>query len=111
MFRWKRGLLHALIPFGLAIAAGFAILVLTNPADPEQLGEGVGRFAAACFVVGLGISYLAQTGRKRAALGTSLALVAVIGGLVAFVTSSAHHDRPRATARDRAPADAFRALS
>ena len=55
MFRWKRGLLHALIPFGLAVAGGLVLLLVAQPADPEKLGEGVGRFGAVCFVLGLGI--------------------------------------------------------
>lgn len=101
MFRWKRGVLHALIPFGLAIAGGLAILVTKNPADPEKLGEGVGRFAFCAFIAGLGISYLAQTGRKKAALWASLALVAAVGALAAIIATTA--PRQRLHAADRAP--------
>ena len=103
MFRWKRGLLHALIPFGLAVAGGLVLLLVVHPADPEKLGEGVGRFGAACFVAGLGISYLAQTGRKKAALTASLALVAGVGTLVALLLVTMSDAKPVPTARDRAP--------
>ncbi len=103
MFRWKRGLLHALIPFGLAIAAGLVLLLVTDPVDPDKLGEGVGRFGAACFVAGLGISYLAQTGKQRAAVVASIALVAGIGVLVALIVVTKPPARAHATARDRAP--------
>src|SRR3954471_15420042 len=99
MFRWKRGLLHALIPFGLAIAGGLALLFLKPAADPEKLGEGVGRFAATCFVAGLAISYLVQTGRKKAAVGASVALIAGVGALVAMIVVTGH-DRPQIRAMD-----------
>jgi hypothetical protein len=101
MFRWKRGLLHALIPFGLAIAGGLALLVVKEPVDPEKLGEGVGRFAFFMLLAGLGISYLAQTGRKKAAWLAALALVGGIGALAA-VLATAHGPR-RVHAADRAP--------
>ena len=101
MFRWKRALLHALLPFGLAIAGGLVLLLTKAPADPEKLGEGVGRFACFAFLAGLGISYLAQTGRKRTALTISLALLAGVGALAAVLatTHGGAHVRPA----DRAP--------
>ncbi|HEV7555831.1 MAG TPA: hypothetical protein VGO00_10270 [Kofleriaceae bacterium] len=95
MFRWKRAVLHALIPFGLVVLVGLVALFVTDPVDPEKAGEGVGRFAAVAFVIGIAISYLWQTGKKLAAKLTALALllfVAAIGiGLVTNDTHRRHH--------------------
>jgi len=101
MFRWKRALLHALIPFGLVIVGGFVLFAVTSPVDAEKAGEGVGRFAGVALVAGLGISYLAQTGRQKAAalLGVGLVvLISVVVGLVAMPPRA----RPLRAA-DRAP--------
>lgn len=101
MFRWKRGALHGLFGFGLVVAGGLALFLATDPVDPEKAGEGVGRLSVFGFLAGLGISYLVQTKRKKAALGVVLALVAGIGAIVAVV-ATAPRARPLRAA-DRAP--------
>jgi hypothetical protein len=104
MFRWKRGLLHAAIPFALVIAAGLVALLATNPVDPDKAGEGIGRFAFFAFLAGLGVSYLAQTGRRKAALWTGLGLVAVIAAVTVSVIAASRGNAPkRLSAADRAP--------
>lgn len=101
MFRWKRGVLHGAIAFGLVIVGGLALFLTTHPVNAEKAGEGVGRFSVFAFLAGIGISYLVQTGRKKAALGVVVALVAGIAGIVALVVATPHARPLRAA--DRAP--------
>jgi hypothetical protein len=102
MFRWKRALLHGLIPFGVVMVVGLVLVLATDVPDPEKFGEGVGRFVVFAYLGGLGISYLAQTGRKRAALAASLAIVAAIGAIVAVAVSNVPRGKPL-RAIDREP--------
>jgi len=102
VFRWKRALLHALIPFGLVIAVGLVALIVTDPVDPEKAGEGVGRFAAVAFVIGVAISYLWQTGKKLAAKLTALGLVLFVAALAIGLVTADTHPRRHSVA-DRSP--------
>ncbi len=102
MFRWKRAIVHGLIPFGVVIAGGLLLLIATKPIDPGRAGEGVGRFAAIAWLAGVGISYLAQTGRKNAARWTGVGLVVGVGAIVAgLVATTRHPSRGRGV--DRSP--------
>jgi hypothetical protein len=101
MFRWRRALLHALIPFFLVIAGGLALFALIKPVDAAKAGEGVGRFATFALAAGLGGSYLVQTGRRRAALLSGLGLVTVIVAVVGLLVMRPHPSPLRAA--DRAP--------
>src|SRR5262245_6857027 len=66
-YSWKRAALHGLIPFGLVLVGATIVGFATRIANPEKFGEGVGQLAGVGFLVGFGVSYLAQTGRRRAA--------------------------------------------
>jgi hypothetical protein len=73
-FRWGRGLLHALLALGLVILAFAVVAAVVPVADPRRFGEGVGRFSFFVGLAVLGVSWLAQTGRRLAAW--------LVGGLV-----------------------------
>jgi hypothetical protein len=87
-FSWKRGFKHALIPVALVIVAAVVLSTTRHIADPEKFGEGVGRFAAVCLGLGLGISALIQKGKHGAAwaLGLSLAGL-IVGGTIYLVVA------------------------
>jgi hypothetical protein len=89
MFRWNRALLHGLIPLVLVVVAGLAVLFVAHSVDPEKAGKGVGQFACFAYFAGIGISYLAQTGRKQVALWTSVGLVGLVGLLLGLAISLA----------------------
>ncbi len=79
-FRVGRGLLHAFLTL-VAILGIFGTLAVVLPvADPERFGEGVGRFAFFTCLGALGVSALAQTGRRIAAW--------VVGGLLVMSVAS-----------------------
>lgn len=84
MFSWKRGILHALIPFAAVIALGLLVVAVKDVADPEKFGEGLGRFAVVSLLAGMAVSYLFQTGKRKAGWGVLAGFVLVIGA-VAFV--------------------------
>lgn len=84
-FRWKRGLLHALIPFAGVIAMGLIVLFVQDPKDPEKFGEGLGRFAMVSLLAGLGSSYLFQTGKRKAGAIVAALIGAAIVGLTAML--------------------------
>jgi hypothetical protein len=76
-FRWGRGILHALLALGLVVLAFAAVTVIVPVADPRRFGEGVGRFSFFVGLAVLGVSWLAQTGRRLAAW--------LVGGLVSVL--------------------------
>lgn len=84
-FRWSRALLHvgiAVVVFALitgALAAAFGV------ADPRRFGEGVGRFLVFMSLGTVGVSWLAQTGRKLAAIVTGGLLTALVIGLASAI--------------------------
>ncbi len=87
-FRWGRGALHALLALGLVVLAFAAVAALVPVADPRRFGEGVGRFSVFVALIVLGISWLAQTGRKLAAWlvgGLLFVTLAGVGVLIAVV--------------------------
>ncbi len=94
-------MIHGLLGFGFVVAGGLALFLATDPVDAEKAGEGVGRLSVFGFLAALGISYLVQTKRKKAALGVLLALLAGLGALVAVI-ATAPRARPLRAA-DRAP--------
>lgn len=82
-FRWGRGVLHALLALGLVVLAFAAVTVVVPVADPRRFGEGVGRFSFFVGLAVLGVSWLAQTGRRLAAwVVGGLVLAAVVGVFV-----------------------------
>jgi hypothetical protein len=92
-FSWKRAIKHAAIPCLLVFVAGLALGV--NSADPEKAGEGVGRFLVVVFGVSAGVSYLVQTGRKKAAIGVAVGSVAlVVLAVVALWNEGGGHRKP-----------------
>jgi len=84
-FRWGPGALHALFALGLVILL-FAVINAAVPvADPRRFGEGVGRFSLFIGLGTLGVSWLAQTGRRLAALLVGALLLAVVLAVVGMV--------------------------
>lgn len=84
-FRVGRGLLHASLTL-VAIIAIFGTLLFVLPvADPHRYGEGVGRFAFFMCLGALGVSALAQTGRRTAAWVVGGLLLALVAGLVVLL--------------------------
>jgi hypothetical protein len=73
-FGWGRGVLHALLALGLVVLAFAVVTAVVPVADPRRFGEGVGRFSFFVGLAVLGVSWLAQTGRRLAAW--------VVGGLL-----------------------------
>jgi hypothetical protein len=81
-FRWGRGLLHAVLAL-VAIMIVFGILAVVLPvADPKRFGEGVGRFSLFMGLGALGVSALAQTGRRAAAWVAGVVLAVAVAALV-----------------------------
>ena len=79
-FSWKQGLVHALIPLAYVMLVGGVLSGLGRIADPFRFGQALGRSSVGLMLLALAISYLAQTGRRRLALGLALALTLVIVG-------------------------------
>jgi hypothetical protein len=102
-YSWKRGLLHGLIWVVLVIAAGGIIAASAGNADPEKIGEGTGRFALFALVLGVGISYLFQTGKRTLGWVAAAILFAGIAGLTVFAITYEREPAPPLTASDRAP--------
>jgi len=84
VFRWKRALLHGLIPVGAVVAIGIVLVAVAKPADPEKLGESMGTFVLFAYLAGCGISWLGQTGRRRAAWLGGIALGLVMAAMLAL---------------------------
>ncbi len=87
-FSNKRAALHALVPVIVMVVIAGVVATTTSVANPEKFGEGTGRFAVFVFAVAYGISYLAQTGRNRAALGTGLGFAGVVVGLGILISTA-----------------------
>jgi hypothetical protein len=83
-FSWRRGLLHALVPFAVLIVSTVTIAAAADVADPRRFGEGVGRLSVFVFGGGFGVSYLAQTGRKQWALAAGVAGAALLVAVIAL---------------------------
>ncbi|PKN54200.1 MAG: hypothetical protein CVU56_27855 [Deltaproteobacteria bacterium HGW-Deltaproteobacteria-14] len=100
-FSIKRGILHAGVVVGVAIVALAVLAVAAGVRDPQKFGRGSAPFVAFSGFVAFAVSWLAQTGRRRAALGVALGVLALIAVVVVVVTSTG----PAAWASDadRAP--------
>lgn len=103
MFQWKRGVRHALVPVVVVIGGSAALAFGFGVADAEKLGEGIGRFAAVAFALGLGISYLAQTGRRNQAIVASVLFGAALAALAVVIVVGASHRTQPLPERDRVP--------
>jgi hypothetical protein len=88
-FSWKRGILHALLFLGVVVAAGAVAAVVARPVEPYRFGQGVGRLAAFAGLLGLGFSWLLQSGRRRLAWLVVAAAVALVAGLAVFLLVAA----------------------
>jgi hypothetical protein len=99
-FSWRRAAKHVAIPIVLVIVAMAALS--TQAANPEKFGEACGQFLVFVLVVALAASYLAQTGRRRAAIGVSVAAVVAIGGLVVAIVAT-RPTHAKLSASDRMP--------
>ncbi len=83
-FSWKQGLVHALVPLAYVMVVGGLLSGLNVVARPYELGRALGRASVFLMLAALGVSYLAQTGRRGPAIGLGVALaVVVVGGTVA----------------------------
>lgn len=108
-FRWGRGLLHAAIALVIIIAA-FGVLAVTLPvADPHRFGEGVGRFSFFMALGALGVSALAQTGRRVAAWLVGGLLTVLVLGLAVVLLAVAPERGAEAQARPLPTDDLVRA--
>lgn len=83
-FSWRRGLVHAALVLAVIVVAGAVLAGAGLVEDPQRFGEGVGRFAVAALIVAWGVSYLAQTGRRRAAWALALGTTALVAALIAY---------------------------
>jgi hypothetical protein len=97
----KRALFHAVITCVVVVAMAVAVAGGGLVQDPEKFGEGVGR--ALLFIGGgaFAVSWLAQKGRKTAALAIVVGVLA-LAGLAVGLGLHALHARDFAAA-DRAP--------
>jgi len=84
-FSAKRAALHVGIALGVLILAGVIAVAAGVVKNPSRFGQGLGRFGAFLILGTLGISFLAQTGRRRAAWITAGATLATLAVLVAAV--------------------------
>lgn len=76
--------MHALIPLAFVMLVGGLLSGLGHVADPFRFGQALGRSAAGTMLAALGISYLAQTGRRRLARGLAVVLtLALVGATIA----------------------------
>lgn len=97
-FSWKQGLVHALVPLAYVMLVGGVLSGLDVVARPYELGRALGRASVLLMLVALGVSYLAQTGRRRLAIGLAAALaVVVVGGTVAALVVTLAMHRAGAT--------------
>ena len=100
-FSIKRGLKDAGIAVGIAIVALAVIAVAADVRDPEKFGRASAPFLAFTGFVAYAVSWLAQTGRRRDALGVALGVIALTAAVVVVATSNA--PSAWATDADRAP--------
>ncbi len=106
-FSWRRGLLHALVPFGLAIVGGLvAAFAADVPSDQmEAAGERTGTVAALALLLGLATSYFTQVRRTAWAWTAGIVSLLVVAGAVAtpFLERGRVQSRPLTAADRRAP--------
>lgn len=101
-FSWKRGLKHAVLPFLLVIVAAGVVVVVRPPKNPEKFGEGTGQFAFVIGALAFGASYLAQTGRRAAALVVAVATFGLLFAITSVVVFG-WTNHPKLDPRDRVP--------
>ena len=86
----------------MVVAGGAVLAVAVPPVSPYRFGQGIGRLAAVSGLLGLGFSYLLQSGRRRLAwllVGAAVALVAGLAiFLFAFAPPAGKHPEPLTTA-------------
>jgi hypothetical protein len=100
---WRRALAHALVALGVVVAAGALLVAVGAVPEPQRFGEGLGRFGLLAMAVTAGVSYLAQTGRRRAAWGLALGTAGLLGLVTALLLGALRADRSAAlTATERA---------
>lgn len=98
-FRAGRALLHT-----LAVIVVFAIvtgIVTFEVADPKRMGKAVGSFSLVLALLTVGWSWLAQTGRRTAAMvvsGLALALMIGVVSMIVVLGKSAQDERAEQTA-------------
>lgn len=101
-FRWSLGLIHAAAAF-IATAALLIALPWVSSVhvpDPRDYGQEVAKAGYWMALGALGVSALAQTGRRLAAVLLGGLLFVLLAGLVAFVVISMRlsaHDEPEAS--------------
>jgi hypothetical protein len=100
---WKRALLHGLIPVAVAIGGGLIVVATADVADPERFGEGLGQFSVFAYLAGVGISWLAQSGRRRTAWIAGALLVAMVAALAIVAFAVGRRASEPLTAAERAP--------
>ena len=98
-FTWSRAGRHAGIVFALILAAGAAVSMAGVVESPYRFGVGLGRFSAFAMMVTVGISWLAQTGRRAWALALGLGTVAALSALALWLAGQLG---PTISAQDRA---------
>lgn len=106
-FRWGRGLLHAGLALVVVLVIFGTMVAVLPVADPQRFGEGTGRFAFFIMLGALGVSALAQTGRRAAAWVVGGLLVAIVIAVVVVVVTLAP-DRGAAEARPQLTDDLVR---
>ncbi len=104
-FRLGRAFLHALAAIVLVAIVSGVLGAVYGVADPRRFGEGVGRFILFMGLGALGVSWLAQTGRRVAAIVAGGLLTALVIGLVVAVAMVA----PTKTQGTGGPGPAFKA--
>ena len=92
-FSWRRGIKHALVPFGLAIIAGLVLFEVGDAGSLTDVGGTVVPIAVVLFAGGLGMSSLIQRRRRLAALVIVLVVIAAVVGLTVFTFASLGHHR------------------
>jgi len=102
-FRLGRALVHALLAVVLVAIVSGALAGVYGVADPRRFGEGLGRFIVFIGLGAIGVSWLAQTGRRVAAIVAGGLLTALVIGLVVVVAMVA----PRRDREAQGPSPAF----
>jgi|GEM_PF-2122473 len=100
-FSPKRAALHTGVAAVIAIVALAAIAALADVKDPRRMGEGAGMFVAFLAALVFGISWLAQTGRRRAAWAVGVGFTVLVA--LAIIVTVANTPRRWVTEADRAP--------
>lgn len=97
-FSWKQGLVHALIPLAYVMLVGGTLSGLGQVADPFPFGQGLGRASVFLMLLAFGLSWMAQTGKRKLALVLALTLtVAVVGATIAGLVVLLSIDRAGAS--------------